>query len=114
MSTAVAFAIPLLPGKTEQDKAAMRSCRLGDHRADYEASRKRLGITSESVWLQTTPTGTVAVVHLVADNLQTAFTGLATSEDPFDHWFRNHCLEVHGIDLREGFPPPEQILAYTA
>ena len=114
MSTAVAFAIPLLPGKTEQDKAAMRSCWHGDRRPDYEASRKNLGITSESVWLQTTPTGTVAVVHLVADDLQAAFTGLATSDAQFDHWFRAHCLEVHGLDLREAFPPPEQILSYTA
>jgi hypothetical protein len=114
MSTAIAFAVPLLPGKTGQDKAAMGACWHGDRRADYEASRKRLGITSESVWIQATPTGTVAVVHLVADDLEAAFTGLATSEDSFDQWFRTHCLEVHGLDLRTPFPPPEQILNYTA
>jgi hypothetical protein len=40
---AAAFAIPLLPGKTDIDRREMRSCWQGDRRAAYEASRKRLG-----------------------------------------------------------------------
>ncbi len=38
----------------------------------------------------------------------------ATSEEPFDRWFRDHVREVHGVDLTAGFPPPEQILDYRA
>lgn len=114
MSTAVAFAIPLLPDKTEQDRAAMRSCWTGDRSREFSASRKRLGITSEAVWIQGTPSGDVAVVHLVADDLAAAFQRLATSPEPFDVWFREHCLEVHGVDLAEGFPPPEPVLDFKA
>jgi hypothetical protein len=45
---AVAFTIPLLPGNTDLDRSAMRSCWQGDRRTAYEASRKRLGITRAS------------------------------------------------------------------
>ena len=107
---AVAFAIPLLPGKTDIDRRAMRSCWQGDRRTAYEASRKRLGITREAVWIQHSPDGDVAVVHLEADDLNRALTGMGTSEDPFDRWLRQLGLEVHGIDLKAGFPPIEQVL----
>ena len=54
----VAFAAPLLPGKTDADREALASCANGDRRADHEASRKRAGITRESVWIQSTPGAT--------------------------------------------------------
>jgi len=37
---------------------------------------------------------------------------LATSQEPFDQWFRGHIHEVHAIDLTAGFPPPEQLLDF--
>jgi hypothetical protein len=111
---AIAFAIPLLPDKTDTDRSAMLSCWHGDRRTAYEASRGRLGITREAVWIQSTPNGDVAVVHLEADDLQRAFTGMGASNHPFDRWFRAHCLEVHGLDLTAGFPPPEQVLHFRS
>jgi hypothetical protein len=69
---AAAFAIPLLPGKTDIDRREMRSCWQGDRRAAYEASRKRLGITREAVWIQQLPSGDIAIVHLEADDLNRA------------------------------------------
>jgi hypothetical protein len=109
-----AFAIPLLPGKTDTDRSAMRSCWQGERRTPYESSRKRLGITREAVWIQNTPDGDVAVVHLEADDLQRAFTGMGASDDPFDRWFREHCLDVHGLDLTAGFSLPEQVLHFRS
>ena len=106
----VAFAAPLLPGKTETDRANLRSCQDGERKADYEASRERHGILRESVWIQQTPDGDVAVVLIEAEDLQTAMGGLASSQEPFDQWFRDRIHDVHGIDLTEGFPPPEQVL----
>lgn len=112
MSSAVAFTVPLLSGKTDTDRAAMRSCWLGDRKAEHESARTRLGITEEAVWIQSTPGGDVAVVYVVAHDIEAAFKGMATSEHPFDRWFREHCLDVHGLDLRDGFPPPEQVLDF--
>jgi hypothetical protein len=60
----LAFAVPILPGKTDVDRAAMESCRSGERQADHAASRARAGITRESVWIQSTPGGDVPVVVL--------------------------------------------------
>ena len=53
----IAFAAPLLPGKTEADLEALASVSSGARRADHEASRRRAGITREASWLQRTPDG---------------------------------------------------------
>ena len=110
----IAFALPLLPGKTETDREALVSITNGERRADHEASRKAAGITRESAWLQSTPNGDIVVVVIEADDLQSAFGALATSQEPFDQWFRDHTQEVHGIDLTAGFAPPEQLLDFRA
>lgn len=107
----VAFAAPLLPGKTEKARDDIHSCAPGgDRHAADEASRARHGITREAVWIQPTPGGDLAVVYIQADDLQTAFAGLASSQVPFDVWFREQVRDVRGINLEDGFPPPEQIL----
>jgi hypothetical protein len=110
----IAFAAPILPGKTDQDRADTQSCDHGDRHAAYVASRERHGITRESAWLQQTPAGDIAVVYIEADDLAAAFEGLGTSQDPFDVWFRESVRDVHGINLEDGFPPPEQLLSYQA
>jgi hypothetical protein len=110
----IAFAAPLLPGKTDADREALAACATGDRRAEHEASRKRAGITREAVWIQSTPNGDVAVVMLEAPDIQAAMGAMATSEEPFDQWFREHVKDVHGIDLTEDAPPPEQVLDYRA
>ena len=56
--------------------------------------------------------GDVAVVVIEAPDIQTAMGALATSDEPFDTWFREHIQEVHGMDLAEGGPPPEQVLDF--
>jgi hypothetical protein len=110
---ALGFVVPLLPGKTDDDREAMTSCWHGQRRAAHEESRRRLGITREEVWIQSTPAGEVAVVHLEADDLAAALKGMGTSEEPFDRWFREHVRAVHGVALEDGFPPPEQVLDFA-
>jgi hypothetical protein len=108
----VAFVSPILPGKTEIDRAAMQSCADGERQEAHHASGERRGITREAVWIQQAPGGDFAVVYMEADDLPTAMAGLGDSPDPFDSWFREHILEVHGIDLANGFPPPEQVIDF--
>ena len=109
---AVAFAVPILPGKADEDRQAMEACAHGARQQQHRASRERNGITREAVWLQPTPNGDIAVVYLEADDLKRAFDGLGSSDDEFDRWFRELVLDIHGIDLSQGFPPPEQVLDY--
>ena len=108
----VAFAAPILPGKTDGDRAAMAACQSGERKQAHEQSRRRAGITREAVWIQPTPMGDLAVVLLEADDLEKAFATLATSDDPFDVWFRDQVRETHGISLEDGMPLPEQVLDF--
>lgn len=107
----VAFAIPVLPGRTDLDRDALASCWRGERRAAYEDARRRAGITKEAVWLQTNRTGDLAVVHLEADDLDAAFGVLGGTAAPFDQWFRDHLRNVHGVSLA-GMPLPELLLDY--
>ena len=102
MSQSVGFVIPLLPGKTETERAALASMDSGERKADAKASRDRHGITRESAWIQSTPMGDLVAVYLEAEDLGAALGGIGTSTDPFDVWFREHNMDVHGVDLAVG------------
>jgi hypothetical protein len=108
----VAFALPLLAGRTAADRTALESCWTGDRREAHQDARRRAGITREAVWIQAEPDGDVAVVYLEADDLPAAFTMLGTSAEPFDRWFRDHVREVHGIALEDGISAPELVLDF--
>ena len=110
----IGFVAPLLPGKTEMERAAMTSCWTGDRRPDFERSRKNLGITREAVFIQSTPDGDVDVIYWEAEDVEAVLNGMAKSYDPFDRWFRGLIRDVHGINVEDGFPPPEQIMDYRA
>jgi len=114
MSQTICFAIPLLPGATDSDRDEMFACWRGDRQAGHRASRVRHGITREATWIQQAPAGDLAIVLLESDDLSRSLFGVATSEDPFDVWFRSHALAVHGIDLAAGMNLPEQVLDYVA
>src|SRR5436190_1659363 len=109
----VAFALPLLPDKVDDHRQFCKEL-VGARRDEYEASRKRLGITLEAAWHQETPAGTVSVICLEADDLGAVGRGMGTSSDPFDEWFRERVRDIHGIDLTSPAPYPEQVLDYKA
>jgi hypothetical protein len=106
----IAFAVPLLAGKLEADRAAMTSCAEGERQREHRDSRRHLGIRREALWIQRAPDGDLVVVYLEADDLARAFAGLAASDEPFDRWFRDHVRDVHGIDLAAGVPLPEPLI----
>ena len=56
----------------------------------------------------------MVIVLLESPDLAAAFYRIATSDSPFDAWFRDHVKAVHGVDLTAGMQLPEQILDYAA
>ncbi len=107
------FAAPLLPGTTSIDREELLSCWHGERSEEHASSRRRHGITRESVWVQATPAGDVAVVLIESTDLPGALLGLATSDESFDVWFRAHLMAVHGMDLAAGMSLPEQVLDFV-
>ena len=67
---------------------------------EYLQSRRRLGVSAESVWLVARPSGGgVAVVCLEASDPEWALDGLAASEAPFDSWYGGAMRKLFGFDL---------------
>ena len=103
-----AFFTPIKPGKTDTWKQYVNEM-TGARKAELAASRKRVGLTREDVWLQQTPMGDFAVVYWEAADIGNVFHGLMTSQDPFDAWFREKVFgEIHGIDPTGPMPPMNQ------
>ena len=109
------MALPLLPGKTESWKNWVQE--MGGARlSEYQASRRKLGITREASFLQQTPQGDIAILYIEANDIAGALQGLAMSQDPFDVLFRQQTLDLFGLDLTQPppGPPPEQVLNWRA
>jgi hypothetical protein len=59
----LALALPLLPGKTEEWRRWTQEEMAGLRLGEFQASRKRLGITREASFLRQTPQGDMGVLH---------------------------------------------------
>jgi hypothetical protein len=67
---------------------------------EYIESRRRLGVSAESVWLVPNPSGGgVAMVCLEASDPERALGELAASEEPFDSWYSGAMRKLFGFDL---------------
>ncbi len=99
----VAFAAPILPGKTEAWKQFVRDM-AKTRLSEYEVSRRHAGIKKEVAWLQETPQGEMVVVYIEAKDIPKALEHFGKSQEPFDIWFRNQVRDVHGLDLSQFQP----------
>jgi hypothetical protein len=67
---------------------------------EYMESRRRLGVSAESVWLVAKPSGGgVAVICLEADNPDQVLGELAGSDAPLDSWYSGAMRKLFGFDL---------------
>jgi hypothetical protein len=68
---------------------------------EYARSRRRLGISVESVWLLPTKPrgGGLTVVYLEADNPERVLGELAASDAPFDSFYSGRMRKLLGLDL---------------
>jgi hypothetical protein len=81
---------------------------------EYLQSRRRLGVSAESVWLVPKPTGGgVAVVCLEVSDPERALVELAASEAPFDSWYGGAMRKIFGVDLARVAPAGSGELLFT-
>lgn len=99
MSSAIAFAGFVLPGEEEPWRRFIQEL-LGSRLEEYEGLRRRLGVSRESVWLMRSNAGAMAIAHLEAEEPERVVPLLASSQEPFDLWFKGRLLELHGCDLK--------------
>ena len=107
--TAITFAVPILPGKTEAWKQAVSEIR-GPRKNEYEESRRRMGVTREVVSLQPSPDADYVVVYLEGDDPAGVVSRYLHSDEPFDRWFAETVLiGTHGMDASQEPPPPNEV-----
>jgi hypothetical protein len=108
--TLMAAAFPIVPGKTEEWKRFIGELN-GPRRAEFEASRRALGV-HERTYLQPTPMGDLVIVTLEGDDPATAFQTFANSTDEFARWFLASVKELHGFELKDVMkgPMPTQVI----
>ena len=96
----LAFVVQVLPGKLD-DWKEFHNQLDGLRRWDFEDQQRRLGLERHRVWLQDTPEGPVALVVHEGEEPERAHAILASSSHPFDVWFREQVMELHGVDLSQ-------------
>jgi len=92
---------PVLPGKREVLNAFVKAL-TSEWRAQYD--RAKHTVRSESWFFQSTAQGDFVIMHLSAIDPDAVFAGLATSQEPFETWFREQVKDITGVDLC--VPPP--------
>lgn len=70
----------------------------GPRRRDYEASRRRLGITHEVLRIDPRPDRDYAIVHFETVAPERTRKRWTESQHPFDQWLREQILDIHGED----------------
>lgn len=88
----------------------------GPRHEEYAESRRRLGISAESIWLAPRRSGGgMAVIYVETEDLdwtpERALRGLAASDDPFDTWYRTQMRDLFGCNFaRAPWVPDAELL----
>jgi predicted ester cyclase len=91
---------PIEPDKFQEWEEFQEQLK-GPRRAEFVASRRRLGVKREVQWLIMWPkVGDLRfeVGYSEVEAIVNFGVGLASSEDPFDVWFRERVADLHGFD----------------
>lgn len=112
--TGLAFAAPLLPGRTEAARAWAREA-FDSRRRELADSRLASGQTREEVFLNSSPAGDVYVAYLEGKDPIQANREFAGSAAPYDRWFKDG-LKAHFppfIDFDQPVPANETVWDWT-
>jgi hypothetical protein len=99
--TELAIAMPIAAGQTQAWKDALADL-TGARYDEYDASRRRWGITSQTTFLQRTPMGDFAVIHLTGADVGKSLHAMSESQDPWDIGWRKLTRSLHGVDFARG------------
>ncbi|MEV0276760.1 ester cyclase [Streptomyces sp. NPDC050610] len=70
----------------------------GPRRREYEASRRRLGITHEALRIDPRPDRDYVIVHFETADPERTRKRWTESKHPFDQWLREQILDIHDED----------------
>jgi hypothetical protein len=98
--TEAAVAMPIAEGETDDWRALLEDL-VGPRYDEYASSRERFGITSQTTFLQQTPMGDFAIIHLTGPDLNDSIHRMSQSTDPWDLEWREITSSLHGVDFND-------------
>lgn len=90
--------IPVMPNKEEAWRRFMQELE-GSQSEAFKSWCVQLNLHVEQVWLNEASGGTAVIVNLTISNSEVVLEQLAQISTPFDRWFRQQILTLHGLDL---------------
>ena len=106
----MAVSFPVLPGKADAARRFAEEV-MGPRRTEAAASFRRIGVTHETWYLQSTPMGEMIIVWMEAADPAAAFQKWGASQDPYDRWFKETAGAICGLDFNQPMPAfPQQIM----
>jgi len=111
----VVRAFPVLPGREKQVRE-FAAAMAGGRKAEAAAFYRSFGVSHESWHLQHTEHGDWVIgVTEVSDDLEKKAQAYATSERPFDRWFKDQVQRLTGIDpdVEPLGPPTETLFEFS-
>jgi len=92
----MAFAFRVAPGQEDDIRTVAASIRAAE--PDFVRSRRAMGLSRLSAWLQATPEGFLVLLLTEGEDLQGYFEQ-ALVDRGFDEWLREKLVEWTGSDL---------------
>jgi hypothetical protein len=89
------FALPILPGKTEQARAFLRAL-AGERKEEFAACEARLGVTKEVWAIQSDVRADLLICYFAAADVEQVGAAFTASQDAFDVWFNTQLVELTG------------------
>jgi hypothetical protein len=103
-----AFAIPILPGKTEAARDFINTV-LSSKSKEWADLQARQDVTAEYYFLQSSPDGDMMVVY-GEGNWRAPDEVLDPQSNEFDAWFLNQVQDINGFDIMQIGTAPSELL----
>ena len=102
---------PILPGRTGACRRFVQEM-TDDRGEEYAASRAAMGVHQGRIWIHETATPATVIVLMETDSPESTLHTLATSQLPFDCWYRQEILAFSGCDLAdEGYKLTPELIS---
>ena len=109
----IAMVIPIPPGKTDAVRRLARAI-MKDRKKEFVAGEKRLKVTRECWFLQSSPQGDVLIEYAEGVDLEKAMAASMKAKDEFSFWYNKEVKAIFGVDAKDlgKGPLPELLLSY--
>lgn len=103
--------LPVREGKREALQQFV-SALSGSRRSELD--RAQTTVTRETWFLQAMPMGDLLSIYFESPSAMNVAINLATSDEPFDLWFKSQILDITGVDMNNPpqMAPPEMLLQW--